>query len=90
MFILGKGKAPAFTNGVEAYNKEILDDEIRRLTTTNVQLMTNKMETEKAKVNLEVDRTRLFDKKNSLVVKREELRVKIVVLNAVNVLVRSH
>ncbi len=48
------------------------------------------METEKAKVNLEADRVRLFDEKNSLVVKREEFRTEIVTLNAANVLVRSH
>ncbi len=33
---LDKGKAPASTNGVEAYNKEILGDEIRRLIIVNV------------------------------------------------------
>jgi len=41
----------------------------------------DKIETEKAKVNLEVDRVRLFDEKNFLVVKREELRIEIAVLN---------
>ena len=35
--------------------------------------VTDKMETEKAKVNLEVDRARLLGEKNSLVAKREEL-----------------
>jgi len=35
--------------------------------------MTDKMKTEKTKVNLEADRMQLFDKKNSLVVKKEEL-----------------
>jgi len=65
---LGKGKALVSTSGVEAYNKEILDDEIRRLITANVQLMTDKMETEKIKVNLETDRIRLFGEKNSPVV----------------------
>jgi len=39
------------------------------------------METEKAKVNLEADRTQLFDEKNSLVVKKEEFRTEIVILN---------
>ncbi len=57
MFILGKGKAPVSTNSVEAYNKEALNDEIYKLTIANVQLMTNKMETEKARVNLEANRT---------------------------------
>ena len=35
--------------------------------------MTNKIESEKVKINLEADRMRLFDEKNSLVAKREEL-----------------
>ncbi len=70
---LGKGKAPAFISGVEAYSKEILNDEIRRLTIVNIQLITDKMEIEKVRVNLEADRTRLFGKKNFLVVKKEEL-----------------
>ncbi len=70
--ISSKGKVPVFTNDVEAYSKEILGDEIRRLITANVQLITNKIETEKVKVNLKTDKTRLFDKKNSLVVKKEE------------------
>ena len=51
------------------------------------------METEKAKINLEAYKVRLFDEKNSLVVKREELQAKIVALNAAgssNVLVRRH
>ena len=51
-----KGKTPASTNDVEAYSKEALDDEIRRLTTTNVQLVTDKIKTEKAKVNLEINK----------------------------------
>ncbi len=69
------------TNGVEAYSKEILNDKIRRLTAVNIQLITNKMEIEKVRVNLEVNRVRLFDKKNSLVAKREEFRTEIAVLN---------
>ena len=52
--------------------------------------MTNKIETEKTKVNLEVNRVWLFGEKNSLVVKKEELRVEIVVLNVVNILVRGY
>ncbi len=76
-----KGKAPVSTSSIEAYSKEALGDEIRRLITTNIQLMVNKTETEKARVNLKADRIRLFDEKNFLVVKREELRTEIVVLN---------
>ena len=52
--------------------------------------MTDKIKTEKAKVNLKADKTRLFGEKNSLVVKREELRAEIVTLNATNVLVRGY
>ncbi len=87
---LGKGKVSASTSGIEAYNKETLDDKIRRLTTTNIQLMTNKIEIEKARVNLEVDKVRLFGKKNSLVTKREELRAEIAILNTVNVPIRNY
>ncbi len=52
--------------------------------------MTDKIETEKAKVNLKTDRAQLLDKKNSLVAKREKFRAEIVTLNIVglsNVLV---
>jgi len=52
--------------------------------------MTDKMETEKTKVNLKADRTQLFNEKNSLVVKREELRTEIVALNTANVPIRSY
>ena len=41
------------------------------------------METEKTKVNLEVDKAQLLEKKNSLVVKKKELRAEIAVMNAV-------
>jgi len=50
------------------------------------------METEKAKVNLEADGTQLFKEKNSLVVKRKELRAEIAAMNTIkpfNVLTRS-
>ncbi len=83
IFTSDKGKAPVSTNNVEVYNKEILSDEIRKLTTTNVQLIINKMETEKIKVNLKTDKIQLFDKKNSLVIKREELRTEIIALYTV-------
>ncbi len=88
-----KGKASVSTSGVEAYNKKTLGDEICRLIVTNVQLVADKMETEKAKVNLEADRARLFNEKNSLVAKREELRTEIVTLNTAgfsNVLICSY
>ena len=81
--ILSKGKTPVFTNGIEVYNKEALGDEIRKLTIVNIQLVTNKIKTEKARVNLEVDKMRLFGEKNSLIVKKEELQAEIAMLNAV-------
>ncbi len=84
---------PASTNGVETYSKEVLSDEIRRLTVANTQLVTNKIKIEKTKVNLETDRIRLFGEKNSLVVKREELRTEITALNAIgpfNILTHSY
>ncbi len=93
IFILNKDKVLVSTNGIEVYNKKVLNDEIRRLTATNVQLMIDKIETEKARINLKADKIRLFGKKNSLVIKKEELRIEIVVLNAVklfNILVYRH
>ncbi len=67
--------------------------EIQRFTAVNVQLVTDKMETERTKVNLEADRVWLLEEKNFLIVKREEFRAKIVVLNVVgsfNVPIRSY
>ncbi len=93
IFTSSKGKTPTSTSSIEAYNKEALGDKIRKLTAANVQLVTDKIETEKVKVNLEADRTRLFNKKNFLVIKREELRTEIATLNTAgssNVLVRRH
>ena len=66
---------------------------IQRFSAANAQLVNNKMETEKIKVNLKADKIRLFGEKNSLVAKRKELRAKIVALNAVglsNISVRSY
>ncbi len=91
--ISGKGKAPISTSGIEAYSKEVLGNEIRKLTITNVQLVIDKMKTEKVRVNLEADRTQLLSEKNSLVVKKKELRAEIVILNAAglfNILVCDH
>ncbi len=76
-----KGKTPASMNGTKSYTKEQLAVEIQRLLTANAQLINDKMEIEKIKVNLETDRMRLFDEKNSLVVKREKLRAEIATLN---------
>ncbi len=93
IFILNKGKTPILISRVEAYNKEILNDEIRKLMVANVQLITDKMETEKVKVNLEADKIQLFNKKNSLVIKKKEFRAEIVALNTAgpfNILIRSH
>ncbi len=81
MSTLSKNKMPVLTNNVKAYTKEQLAAEIQRLTTTNTQLITDKIETERIKVNLEADKTQLLNKKNSLVAKREKLRTEIVTLN---------
>ncbi len=84
---------PASTNSVEVYSKETLDDKIRKLTTTNIQLKTDKIETEKARVKLKANKIQLLDEKNSLVVKKEELRTEIIILNVAgppNILVRRH
>ena len=43
--------------------------------------MIDKMEIEKVRVNLETDKARLLGKKNSLVVKKKELRAEIITLN---------
>ncbi len=88
-----KDKTSVSTNGIEVYIKEQLAVEIQRFIIANAQLMTDKMKTEKTKVNLEADRVRLLEEKNSLVVKREEFRVEIAAINAArlsNVLVYSH
>ena len=90
---LGKGKVPVSVNSVESYIKEQLAIEIQRFSAVNVQLVNDKMETEKIKVNLEVDRVRLFNEKNFLVTKREEFQIEIVTLNVVelfNILVCSY
>ena len=87
---LNKGKAPASTNDIEAYNKEILNDKIRRLIATNIQLMIDKIKTEKTKVNLKTNKIQLLGKKNSLVAKRKEFRTEIVILNVANVPIRSY
>ncbi len=91
--ILNKGKTPASTNNVETYNKKILGDKIRKLITTNVQLMIDKIEIKKIRINLKTDKIRLLDKKNSLIVKKEKLRTEIVILNVArssNVPIRNH
>ena len=68
-------------NGAEAFTKEQLAAKIQRFSATNAQLVTDKMKTEKIKVNLEANRVRLLNEKNSLVAKKKELRVEIVILN---------
>ncbi len=42
--------------------------------------MTDKMEIEKVRVNLEANKVQLLDKKNSLIVKKKELRTEIAIL----------
>ena len=56
IFISRKDKISIFTSDVEVYSKEVLNDEIRRLITINVQLIIDKIKTEKAKVNLKADK----------------------------------
>ncbi len=56
MFTLDKDKAPISTNDVKAYSKKALGDKIRRLITANTQLMIDKIEVEKARINLKIDR----------------------------------
>ena len=90
IFTSSKDKTPVSTNDVEAYSKETLDDEIRRLITANVQLMINKIEIEKAKVNLEANKIQLFGEKNSLIVKRKELQAEIAILNISNISTRRY
>ncbi len=86
----GKNKAPISTNNIEAYNKETLNDKICKLTTTNIQLMIDKIEIEKAKVNLEANKIQLFGEKNSLIVKRKELQAEIAILNISNISTRRY
>ena len=91
--ISNKGKTSVFTNGIKTFNKETLDDKIRKLIIANTQLMIDKIEIKKAKVNLETNRARLFDEKNSLVVKKKKLRAEIVILNVTepsNIPIRGH
>ncbi len=68
-------------NGVEVFIKEQLAVKIQRFSTVNAQLITDKIKTEKIKVNLEADRARLFGEKNFLVAKRKKLRAEIATLN---------
>lgn len=72
-----KGKGPASTSGAEAYSKEQLVEEIRRLTTVNTQLANDKLGAEATNTKLEADRNRLVNEKNILVAKREELRAEL-------------
>ena len=76
MFI-SKGKRPTSTNGVEAYSKEQLAEEIRRLTTTNAQLVNDKLGIEVTNAKLEADKNRLINKKNIFIAKRKKLRTEL-------------
>ena len=78
-----KGKGPASTSGVEVYSKEQLAEEIRRLTTTNAQLVNDKLGTEATNAKLEADRNRLISEKNIFVAKREELRTELEATKAI-------
>ncbi len=63
---------------MEAYSKEALGKEIRRLTATNIQLMNDNLNTEVAKTKLEADKAKLIYEKNILMVKKEELQAELV------------
>ena len=78
-----KDKTPASINNIKTFTKEQLAIEIQRLSTINIQFINNKIKTEKIKANLKANKMQLFNKKNSLIVKRKELRAEIVVLNVV-------
>ena len=78
-----KGKGPVSTSGVEAYSKEQLAEEIRRLTSANAQLANDKLEVEATNAKLEADRNRLVSEKNIFVTKREELRAELAATRAI-------
>ena len=71
------------TNSIETYSKEQLAEEIRRLTTANVQLVNNKLGTEATNAKLEADRNRLISEKNIFVAKREELQTEFATTKAI-------
>jgi hypothetical protein len=73
-----KGKRPVSTNDIEAYNKEQLAEEIRKLTTVNAQLMNDKLRTETTNAKLEADKNRLINEKNTFVAKRKKLQTKLI------------
>ena len=55
--------------------------------------MIDKIEIEKTRINLKINKVRLLGEKNSLIVKRKELRIEIVILNVAgpfNILVRGY
>ncbi len=52
--------------------------------------MTDKIKTEKTRVNLEANKVQLLDKKNSLVAKRKKLRTEIAILNTINIPIYGH
>ncbi len=75
--ISSKGKALVLSSDMEAYSKEALREEIRRLTVINIQLMSDKLGIEAVKTKLEADKARLINEKNIFVAKREELRAEL-------------
>jgi hypothetical protein len=78
-----KGKASVSTNGVEAYSKEQLAEEIRRFTTANAQLVNDKLGIEAINAKLEADKNRLINEKNILVAKREELQTEFAAVKTI-------
>ncbi len=63
---------------MKTYNKEVLEEEIYRFITTNVQLVNDKLDIKAAKTKLEIDKARLINEKNIFVAKKEELRVELI------------
>ncbi len=53
---MSRYKAPVSTNGIKAYNKETLADEIYRFNITNVQLAQDKQQIDRTKIALEADK----------------------------------
>ncbi len=74
---LGKAKAPTSTNGIKAFNKKILKEEICRFIITNIQLINDKLNAEAVKIKFEVNKAKLINEKNIFVAKKEELQVEL-------------
>ncbi len=72
-----KGKIPTSTNGIKTYNKKTFGNKIYRFIQTNMQLTQNKQNSDITKAVIKTDKNRFISKKNTLVIKREELQREI-------------